>query len=263
MATTAAAERPTATPEEVWATLDRVAKYHEEIAKQQQENERRWKEGIALREAEDAKRRKEEAELEAKRRKEEAERQAEDAKRREEEAERYRKTELEWERLFKLFGETDRKIKENDKRVGGLGRSYGKLVEHLVGPGIVKRFGEQGYRFDGVKKQRHKLFDADGDTQTEIDLLLENDDTVIAVEVKSRPDRDAEYLGRHLERLEIMRMHGKEEGWEGKRILGAIAGAIFEPHMRNTTLKAGLFVIEQSGDTMKMEVPEGFVPKEW
>ena len=167
------------------------------------------------------------------------------------------------ERLLKLFCETDRKIRENDKRVGGLGRSYGKLVEHLVGPGIVKRFGEYGYHFDGIKKRRHKLFNEDGDTETDIDLLLENDDMVIAVEVKSRPDKEELYLGRHLVRLEIMREHGREEGWEGKRILGAIAGAIFETHVRNATLKAGLFVIEQSGETMKMEVPEGFVPGEW
>jgi len=45
-----------------------------------------------------------------------------------------------------------------------------------------------------------------------------------------------------------MHEHRKEEGWEGKRILGAIAG---------------LFVIVQSGDTMRMEVPEGFKPRVW
>jgi len=27
--------------------------------------------------------------------------------------------------------------------------------------------------------------------------------------------------------------------------------------------KSGLYVIEQSGDTMKIDVPEGFVPREW
>ena len=310
MAATTTAERPVATPEEVWATLDRVARYHEETAKLQQENERRWKEGIARREAEEAKHRKEEAERETKRRKEEAEReaqrrkeeaerrkeeaereakrqaeeaeretkrqaeearrqeeeakrQAEDAKRRAEEAERHRKSELELERLLKLFGETDRKIRENDKRVGGLGRSYGKLVEHLVGPGIIKRFGEHGYHFDDIKKQRYKLCDENGNEETEIDLLLENADTVIAVEVKSRPDREGEYLGRHLLRVEIMRAHSKKEGWEGKRILGAIAGAIFDTPVRNATLKAGFFVIEQSGETMQMSIPEGFKPREW
>ena len=274
MAMTATADQTPATPEKIWATLDR-------LAERQAEYDRRWEREITLREEaaakrceEEAKRREEEAEREAKRQAEEAKRreeetereakrQAEEAKRREEEAERHRKSELELERLLKLFGETDRKIKENDKRVGGLGRSYGKLVEHLVGPGIVKRFGEHGYRFDGIKKQRYKLFDEEGNTETDIDLLLENENTIIAVEVKSRPDKDAEYLGRHLERLEIMRAHGKEEGWEGKRILGAIAGAIFETPMRNATLKAGLFVIEQSDDTMKMEVPEGFKPKVW
>lgn len=28
-------------------------------------------------------------------------------------------------------------------------------------------------------------------------------------------------------------------------------------------IEAGLFVIEQSGDTMKIDVPEGFQPREW
>jgi len=224
-----------------------------------QRRKREAEENALWREAEE-RRRKQEAEKEALRRKQEAE---EDARRRKQEAEKEAQRDKEWKRLSEMFDKTSHRIKENDKRVGGLGRSYGKLVEHLVGPGIIKRFGEHGYHFDDIKKQRYKLCDENGNEETEIDLLLENADTVIAVEVKSRPDREGEYLGRHLLRVEIMRAHSKKEGWEGKRILGAIAGAIFDTPVRNATLKAGFFVIEQSGETMQMSIPEGFKPREW
>ena len=245
MATTRPADRSPATPEEIWATLDRVAKYHEEIAQQQKENEakaaKRWKEDTE---------RWKKAELQRAKDNEEWEKQR-------------AKDNEEWEKLRTMLDKTSRRIGENDKRVGGLGRSYGKLVEHLVCPGIVKRFGEHGYHFDGIKKQRYRLRDEDGKEKAEIDLLLENDDTVIAVEVKTRPDREEAYLGRHLIRLGIMREHSRAEGWDGKRILGAIAGAIFDTPVKNATLNAGIFVIEQSGETMKMEVPQGFKPREW
>jgi len=260
MPTTMTAERSPATPEEIWEIL-------RSIAEQQKENERRWKEEIDQREREDAKReaarREEEAKREVARSEEEAKQREEDAKRREEETQKEANREKEWKRLSEMFDKTGHRIKENDKRVGGLGRSYGKLVEHLVGPGVIKRFGEHGYHFNDIKKQRHKLYDENGNEETEIDLLLENADTVIAVEVKSRPDREETYLGRHLVRVEIMRAHAKKEGWDGKRILGAIAGAIFDTPVRNATLKAGFFVIEQSGETMRMNIPEGFKPKEW
>ena len=32
---------------------------------------------------------------------------------------------------------------------------------------------------------------------------------------------------------------------------------------KKAVIEAGLFAIEQSGDTMKIDVPEGFVPSEW
>jgi len=45
--------------------------------------------------------------------------------------------------------------------------------------------------------------------------------------------------------------------------MGAIAGAIFGTAEKKATIEAGLYVIKQSGDTMKIDVLEGFVPREW
>ena len=48
-----------------------------------------------------------------------------------------------------------------------------------------------------------------------------------------------------------------------RKIHGAIAGAVFTKGVKKLTLEAGMYVLEQSGDTMKMDVPKGFVPREW
>jgi hypothetical protein len=42
-----------------------------------------------------------------------------------------------------------------------------------------------------------------------------------------------------------------------------LAGAIVSEAVRNYALKTGFYVIEQSGDTVKIDVPEGFAPREW
>jgi hypothetical protein len=38
-----------------------------------------------------------------------------------------------------------------------------------------------------------------------------------------------------------------------------IAGAVFPMEMK----EAALYVIEQSGDTMKINIPKGFQPRDW
>ena len=48
-----------------------------------------------------------------------------------------------------------------------------------------------------------------------------------------------------------------------RKYRGAIAGAILTDQTREYARKAGFYVIEQSGDTMKLDIPEGFVPREW
>jgi len=160
-------------------------------------------------------------------------------------------------------------ITRNDDRVGRLRNSFGELAEHLVVPGIAKRFAEIGYHFGKIKNRRLQIPGRKkGQILTEVDILLENEDTVIAVEVKSRPqkvegDFERDDVQRHVWRLEVLRQYRKDKGKPAKRILGAIAGAIFDDDVKKAALEAGFFVIGQSGDTMKIEIPEGFKPREW
>jgi hypothetical protein len=117
-----------------------------------------------------------------------------------------------------------------------------------------------GYYFDSVSPGGHKILDEKGNTKTQIDILLENGDCIIAVEVKVRPALgDVEH---HVRRLEILREH-RSKRHDERKIRGAIAGAVFGEVEKRATLEAGLYVVEQSGDTMKIDVPNDFIPKEW
>jgi len=163
------------------------------------------------------------------------------------------------DRLDRQLEESKRLIDRNGRQMGGLHRKFGKLAEHLVAPGIAKRFNELGYRFAGIAPRGYKIVENEK-VKTEIDILLENGETIIAVEVKVTPAiKDIEH---HIRRLEILREH-KQKLKDNRKILGAIAGAIYEDDVKEAVCEAGFFVIEQSGDTMKIDMPEGFVPKEW
>jgi len=155
--------------------------------------------------------------------------------------------------------ETDRRMKETDRKLGELGNRFGELAEHLVVPSIKEKFNELGFTFEQVS-QDIEISEVSGDCLAEIDILLENGSIVIAVEVKSKPaykDIDA-----HIERMEILRRRADIRG-DTRKFQGAIAGAIMKAEVRKYAHNAGFYVIEQSGDTVQINIPKGFKPREW
>jgi hypothetical protein len=174
---------------------------------------------------------------------------------------------LTFEKVWAMFQETDRKfqetreqMKETDRKIGELGNRFGELAEHLVAPAIHKRFNEIGYHFSGIAPGGYEVRDNTGKTIAEVDILLENDDYIMAVEVKAKTHiKDIEH---HIKRLEILREH-RNKHHDTRTIQGAIAGAIFGSAEKKAVIEAGFFVLEQSGDTVKMDIPEGFVPRDF
>lgn len=159
------------------------------------------------------------------------------------------------------FRETERMQKRLGKQMGDLHNSFGKIAEHLVAPGIVKRFNELGFHFSEITRKGAAITNEEGTkVRAEIDILLQNGEYAIAIEVKTKPvEKDVEH---HINRLKILREVLNKTN-DSRKILGAIAGAIFPQKVKDLTLEAGMYVIEQSGDTMKIDVPGGFIPKEW
>ena len=169
--------------------------------------------------------------------------------------------------IDRLIKETDRiiketavQMKETDRRIGELGNRFGELAEHLVAPSITEKFNELGFHFSDIS-QDHEIKDFEsGRTLAEVDILLENGDIAVAVEVKSKPvqkDIDA-----HIKRIEVLRRRADARA-DTRKFQGAIAGAIMNSKVREYAHKAGFYVIEQTGDTVKINIPKGFKPREW
>ena len=191
---------------------------------------------------------KENAEFLAKSREEEAER-------RKEEAERRREYD---EELAKSREDFDRRIKITDKIVGDLGNRFGEMVEHLVAPSIKEKFRALNMYFDHIS-QNHQISD-NGRSLAEIDLLLENGDIAVAVEVKSKPVRKD--VDDHIRRMGVLRKKADAKN-DTRKYQGAIAGAVMQDEVRDYAHKAGFYVIEQTGDTVRINIPEGFKAREW
>ncbi|MCL2191956.1 MAG: hypothetical protein FWB78_00995 [Treponema sp.] len=222
MVATQATDQSPATPQEIWATLDRTAKMQEE------------------------------SKAEAVRWRKEAEKQWAESK------ERWAKIEELWAKNEERWNKTDERIKNANEKIGGLDNSLGEIVEHLVTPGIEERFAELGIRFDRINS--NVRIKENGQRLAEVDLLLESAEDILAVEIKSKvSSRDVE---KHEARLKKLRGYYDRLG-DRRRILGAMAGAIFGPLERDAALEAGFYVMVQSGDTMSMSVPQGFAPREW
>jgi hypothetical protein len=174
---------------------------------------------------------------------------------------------LTFEKVWAMFQETDRRMKETDrqmketdKKFGELGIRFGEVVEHLVAAGIEEKFNKLGYHFSEIAPEGHKILDDNGQKKAQIDILLENGETVMAVEVKSKPNNKD--IKEHVERLQILRESRSRKN-DKRKIEGAIAGAVFKDNVKAAAQDAGLFVILQAGDTMNIEVPEGWKPKAW
>ena len=155
--------------------------------------------------------------------------------------------------------ETDRQMKELGRKFGELGNRFGELAEHLVAPNIKEKFIPLGFNFEEVSRDK-EISDSSGRFLTEIDILLENGEIVMAVEIKSKPaEKD---ILKHIERMEILRRRADKRG-DTRKYRGAIAGAIMNSGIRDYIQKNGFYPIEQTGDTVKINISDDFVPREW
>ena len=172
---------------------------------------------------------------------------------------RQAEAEKEIQKTWQMIQETNEQMKRTDKKVGELSNRFGELAEHLVAPSIREKFNALGFSFGEVSKDK-EIVDDQGNSVAEVDILLENGDTVMVVEVKAKPKQKE--VDAHIKRIEVLRRRADERN-DKRAFLGAIAGAIMTKEMRAYILKTGFYAIEQSGDTVKISVPEGFKPRTW
>jgi hypothetical protein len=176
---------------------------------------------------------------------------------------RMQETDRQMQETGRRMQETDRMIKEltekTDRQIGRLGSRLGEVIEHLMSPKLQEKFETLGYRFNHSSRN-HELEDSKKNRLTEVDVLLENGDYAMAVEVKTH--LTTEDVQDHAKRMEILRRVADDHG-DRRKYLGAVAGAVIDREVTAYALKTGFYVIVPSGDTVKVEAPEGFKPRLW
>jgi hypothetical protein len=150
---------------------------------------------------------------------------------------------------------TEKELKESkkhlDKTMGDLGRKLGSIIEHIMVPDLPKKFKALGYSIDRIATYK---FTKEG-VYAQIDALLENGTLAIAVEVKTTLRK--EDIDDHLLRMEKVRQHADKNG-DARQFLGAMAATIADKSLKTYALNHGLFIIEPSGENIKVTKP----PKE-
>jgi hypothetical protein len=172
-------------------------------------------------------------------RKQEADRQAQEA-------------DLQMQEIRESIKATDRQMKETDKRLGALTNRFGEVVEYMLGPNLHAKFNDLGYSFDKTARNV-EIVDREHGIFAEVDVFLENGDSVMIVETKTKPDtRD---IDDHIKRMEKLRASAD---------LHKDTGVVMSESVKNYTLNNGFYAIEPSGESFTITAPAGpGKPKAW
>jgi len=149
--------------------------------------------------------------------------------------------------------------------IGSVGNDIGELMEFIVIPKIRLAMNATGkHIFKTMETERKfKKIDELGEKKifTEVDVLLYGETEVMAVETKSHLfTRDVK---KHKERLEMLRRHEDAAGIKGKKLVGAVVGAIVDEGAKRFALESGLYVVTIREEAEKLDVVEPETCRAW
>lgn len=154
------------------------------------------------------------------------------------------------------FKETDRRLKEVTANIGKLGNRLGDFIEDAVRPAAVRLFRER--RID-VHEVHQNVCSQRGEEGLELDLLVVNDNDVIAIECKSNLSVDD--VNEHLQRLaKLKRLLPR---YADCRVLGAVAAMVIPGYVAQYAYRKGLYVIGQNGEHLEIRNGADFVAGVW
>ena len=156
----------------------------------------------------------------------------------------------------RTMAELKRTVAETTRAVNSLTTRWGRFVEELVEPAILKLFQGKGidvkevYPRARVKRQGIAM---------EIDILAVDDTELVLVECKSRLSKDD--VDEFLEKL--TRFKTAFPHYQNYQAYGAVAGIEINEGIDRYAYKKGLFVIKPSGDTVAIINDDNFQPMTW
>ena len=173
-------------------------------------------------------------------------------------------------RMTESKAEADRRAVEAEERlaraeaiaaqanesVNNLGSRWGRFVENMVAPGVLRLFQDRGVAVEEVyQRVRSKR----GGRHLEIDILAVDDDVAVIVEVKSRLTQDS--VRRCLQIMEQFKTAFPH--YASYQLYGAVAAIEIDGEVDIYAYNQGLFVIQQSGDSVEISNPADFTPRIW
>ena len=188
----------------------------------------------------------------------ETERRFQETERRFQETERLmRERSLETEHKFQETAEENRRInRQLSQQIGNLGGKWGVFVENMVAPACETIFLDRGIPVHQVSQRVRQRQNGDS---MEIDVLVLNQDHVLAVEVKSTLSVDD--VKEFVEKLGRFREFFPE--YDPRQLYGAVAGIAMDPGADRYAYRQGLFVLAQSGETVAILNDSQFQPRNW
>ncbi|KPA12608.1 hypothetical protein MHK_007185 [Candidatus Magnetomorum sp. HK-1] len=179
--------------------------------------------------------------------------------------ETFKETDQKFKETDQKFKETSQLIKESsnkaDKYLGKINefdRNWGKLVESLVAPSIVKQFQKENYEIEGMSQ---RMMRRKAGKTLEIDALLTNSHIVIPVEVKTTLNVKA--VDEHIQKHLIPFKHFFPE-YHNKIVYGAVAYIHVEENADRYAYKKGLYVLTfGDNDMVVIKNDKNFKPVEF
>jgi hypothetical protein len=154
------------------------------------------------------------------------------------------------------FKETDRRLKEVTANIGKLGNRLGDFIEEAVRPAAVRLFRERGIE---VHEVHQNIRSQRGDEGLELDLLVVNDEDVVAIECKSNLSLDD--VNEHMQRL--AKLKRLLPSYANKRVFGAVAAMVIPDNVAQYAYRKGLYVIGQNGEHLEIRNDARFVAGMW
>jgi molybdopterin converting factor small subunit len=149
--------------------------------------------------------------------------------------------------------------KEWNEKMGDFGNRLGDVVEYTFVPdAIMRKFAELGYEIETTARD-YTITGADRHSIAEVDILLQDGDTVILVEIKMKLTKA--HIDEHVQRMQKVR---DTKRFEDKALVGAAVGAVVSGETKDYALQQGMYVLEQTGEAIQiMPRDRSFVPRKW
>lgn len=155
-------------------------------------------------------------------------------------------------RLEKL----DRAVSEATRAVNALTTRWGRFVEELVEPAVVRLFQERGI---DVKEKHPRVSVTRQEIAMEIDILAVDTTDVVLVECKSKLSKDD--VDEFIEKLQNFKI--AFPAYKNYQAFGAVAGVEINQGVDRYAYQRGLFVIRPSGNTVEIVNDQKFQAKIW